>query len=55
MDQVGRWPIDGVLLVGGDRLVGHAGEVVVGGVVVAHVVEAEAPVLPLPPRPFGAR
>ena len=59
MDQVGRWPIDGILLVGRDGLVRHAGEVVVGGVVDAHVVEAEAPVLPLaaPPlrRPMEAR
>ena len=37
----------GVLLVGRDRRVRHAGEVVVGRVVGAHVVEAELEVTPL--------
>jgi hypothetical protein len=36
-----------VLLEGLDGIVAHAGEVVVRGVVLAHVVDAEAPVLAL--------
>ena len=41
---------DGVLLVARDRIVAHAGEIIVGMVVLAHVLEAEAPVLVLAQR-----
>src|SRR6185503_14201029 len=38
---------DGVLLVTRDRILAHAGEIVVGMVVFPHMFEAEAPVFPL--------
>src|SRR5215207_8684574 len=44
---------DGVLLIGLDRVVRHAGEVVVRGVVLAHMPEAKAPVLALAPTALG--
>ena len=43
---------DGILLEGRNGGIRHAGEVVVGGVVLAHVLEAEPPVLPFPIPPF---
>lgn len=36
-----------ILLIGGDGLVGHAREVIVGGVVFAHMIEAEMEIAPL--------
>ena len=44
---------DCVLLVGRDGIVRHAGEIIVGGVVLAHMREAEAPELPLAPAALG--
>src|SRR5690242_3717188 len=38
---------DGVLLVARDRVLAHAGEEIVGMVVLAHMIETEAPVLAL--------
>ena len=51
----GRAVADDVLfLVLGDRFVGEAGKVIVGLVVFAHVIEAEAVILPLePPFPWA--
>jgi hypothetical protein len=46
---------DVFFLVLGDRLVGEAGKVIVGLVVFAHVVEAEAVILPLEPPSLGRR
>ena len=43
----------GVLLVGRDGIVRHAGEIIVGGVVLAHMREAEAPILPLASAALG--
>ena len=45
---------DGVLLIARDRVVAHAGEEVVGVIVLAHVIEAEPPVLALLAAPLGA-
>ncbi len=42
-----------VLLVLDDVLVGQAGEIIVGLVVLAHMVEAEAMILALVPAPLG--
>src|SRR5690242_19791456 len=42
----------GVLLVTRDGVVAHAGEVVVGAVVLAHVLQAETPVLVLAQSPL---
>ena len=44
---------DRILLEGRDRRIGHAGEIVVGGVVLAHMLEAEAPVLAFPVPSLG--
>src|SRR5262245_19453667 len=44
---------DGVLLIARDRLVAHAGEVIVRMIVLAHVLEAEAPVLALAQAALG--
>ena len=45
---------DGILLVLEDGVIAHAGEVIVGVVVLAHVLEAEAPILVLAqPRPWA--
>src|SRR3954447_7271126 len=38
---------DRVLLVGHDRIVGHAGKIIVGCIIGAHVIEAELPIAPL--------
>ena len=43
---------DGVLLVARDRVVAHAGEIIVGMIVLAHVLEAEAPVFALAQPPL---
>src|SRR5262245_7980479 len=43
----------GILLEAGDRLVAHPGEIIVGLIVFAHVLEAEAPVLAFPQATFG--
>src|SRR5262249_21740660 len=40
-------PGHSVFLIARDRVLAHAGEVIVGGVVLAHVSETEAPVLVL--------
>ena len=44
---------DVLFLVLGDRFVGEAGKVIVGLVVFAHVIEAEAVILPLEPPSLG--
>ena len=46
-------PGDAVLLVGLDVGITHAGEVVVGGIELAHVVEAEQVILALASTPPG--
>src|SRR4029077_11799143 len=43
----------GILLVARDRVLAHAREVIIGMIVLAHVLEAEAPVLVLAQPPFG--
>src|SRR5262249_33447329 len=44
----------GVLLELGDRLIAHAGEVIVRMIVLAHVIEAEVPVFALAQPAFGS-
>src|SRR5437588_681648 len=43
---------DGILLIPRDCVLAHAGEIVVGMVVFAHMLEAEAPVFPLAQSPL---
>src|SRR5262245_58330298 len=55
-ERPGRAVADDVLfLMLGDRLVGEAGKVIVGLDVFAHMIEAEAVILPLDPPSLGRR
>src|SRR5262245_36512436 len=55
-ERPGRAVADDIfLLVLGDRFVGEPGEVIVGLVVFAHMIEAEAVILPLEPSSLGRR
>ena len=42
-----------ILLIARDRVLAHSGKVVVGAVVLAHVLQAETPVLVLTQPPLG--
>ena len=44
---------NGVPLIARDRIIGHAGKIIVGIIVLAHVIDTETPIFPLTQPAFG--